>query len=350
MLRTLSALIGCAAAILSIGPEADRPASSARVAAASPVAVAEAQRLDPATISLLELAQSGAMLQSQHDLRRDDWPLVIAALVVILLQGFVIGGLLFERNRRRRAEQERQRQLAAIALLSRRDAMGMLTTSFAHELNHPLESILRNAEAAKALLVRGSPRVQELQEIVEGIRKDEKRAGEVIRHFRALFPEHDFEYQSLNINEVVADAAAVVAPDAASRGVRIDLDLQDATGVVWGDRMRLQQVMVGLIVNSIEAMRPISTHLQRLAIQTVFKGNTVSVLVHDTGPGFSAEPVSQVFEPFYTTKGDGRGVGLSIARSIVEAHGGHVAAEHRLGGGATVQVTVPLRGAGPNPR
>jgi C4-dicarboxylate-specific signal transduction histidine kinase len=268
---------------------------------------------------------------------------MIAIVAVVLTQAVLIARLIFEHRRRRHAEAEARRHLVSMAHLDRRHAMGELTASLAHELSQPLTAILRNAEAAKMLLAKSPFPSDELREIVEDIRKDDKRAGEVIRRLRALLCHHELEQEPLDVNEVAKEAVAIVGPDADDKGVRVDLDLAASPGIVGGDRVHLQQVLLNLMLNSIEAMSPMPPERRRLMVRTASQNGSVSVLVNDTGPGLAQDQPARIFEAFYTTKGGGMGMGLSIARSIVEAHGGAIEAANNAEGGATVRFTLPAQ-------
>jgi signal transduction histidine kinase len=246
----------------------------------------------------------------------------------------------FERRKRRIAEAESRRHLVAMAHLDRRHSMGELTASISHELNQPLGAILRNAEAASMLLSGPQPPLGELREIVEDIRKDDRRAGEVVRRLRVLLCDHKLEVEPVDMKEVAEEAAAVVAPDAHIKGVRVDLELADGTTVA-GDRIHLQQVLLNIMINALDAMAEVPVDARRMVVRTARSNGSVAVSVKDSGPGLVAGNEAQIFEAFYTTKGTGMGMGLSVARSIVEAHGGQITAENNPGGGACIQFVLP---------
>lgn len=266
-----------------------------------------------------------------------------AALAAILVSSILAGGLLMEHRRRRRAELDARRYLATLAHMDRRAAMGELAASLAHELNQPLGAILRNAEAAKMLLASGAPQLQELQEIVEDIRKDDKRAGELIRRMRTLLRRRELEAQPVELNAVARDTIELVAPEAASKGVRVDVEESAGPSVVIGDRVYLQQVLLNLVLNSMDAMAATASDRRRLIVRTVRNNGQVDVSVKDTGPGIEPNALSHIFEPFFTTKPDGMGMGLSIARRIVDAHHGRIVAENNADGGATVRFSLRVR-------
>jgi C4-dicarboxylate-specific signal transduction histidine kinase len=255
------------------------------------------------------------------------------------------GGLLFEHRRRSRAEIDARRYLATMAHMDRRAAMGELATSLAHELNQPLAAILRNAEAAKMQLASGTPPIQELQEIVEDIRKDDKRAGELIRRMRTLLQRRDLDAQTVDLDVLVQETADLLGPEATAKGVHIDIECGAGSHLVNGDRVHLQQVLLNLVLNGIDAMAGVPPERRRLTIRTARLAGEIEVAVSDTGCGISGDALARIFEPFFTTKGEGEGMGmgLSISRSIVEAHDGRILAENNRDRGATVRFFLPVK-------
>jgi signal transduction histidine kinase len=270
---------------------------------------------------------------------------IIVAIGVLLLQSLLIAGLMFERRRRRRAERESRHHLAAMAHLDRRAAMGELATSLAHELNQPLNAILQNAGVARMLLDSNPipPALAEMTDIVGDIRKDDIRASEVIRRLRALLQRHELESHPIDLNDVAQEAVSIVQPDARSRGVVLETELAGGVQPIQGDRVHLQQVLVNLLMNAMDAVAAMPREHRRVRVRTTQHDGEVRLAVADTGRGIPADRLSAIFEPFYTTKneGSGMGMGLAIARSIVEAHGGRTAAENNATGGATVWFSVP---------
>jgi signal transduction histidine kinase len=273
---------------------------------------------------------------------------ILSVVGVVVLQSFVIAGLVFERRRRRQAEIESRRNLVAMAHMDRRAAMGELATSLAHELMQPLNAILQNAGVAQMLLTSGTgpPAIGEIHEIVSDIRKDDLRASEIIRRMRGLLQKHELETHPVDLNEVARETIAIVRPDANSRGIQLEIDLADDVPTIQGDRIHLQQVLLNLLMNAVDAVATMPTERRRVRISTRQSDGEVRVSVADTGVGIQADHISKIFEPFYTTKTEatGMGMGLPIARRMVEAHGGRLTAENNAGDGATVWFTVPLSG------
>jgi signal transduction histidine kinase len=271
---------------------------------------------------------------------------IVVTAGVLLLQSALIASLVFERRRRRRAEIESRRNLAAMAHLDRRAAMGELATSLAHELNQPLNAILQNAGVAKMLLTANTvpPALGEMADIINDIRKDDIRASEVIRRMRGLLQKHELESHPVNLNEVAQETVAIVRPDARSREVQLEMELADGVRPIMGDRVHLQQVLLNLLMNAIDAVATMPTERRRVRVCTTQSDGEVRLAVSDSGMGIRADRISEIFEPFYTTKsaGSGMGMGLAIARNIVEAHAGRMAAENNAAGGATVWFSVPV--------
>jgi signal transduction histidine kinase len=276
---------------------------------------------------------------------------IVSALALLTVQSLLIAGLVFERRRRRRAEIESRRNLTAMAHLDRRAAMGELATSLAHELNQPLNAILQNAGVAQMLLASNPvpPALSEMTEIIGDIRKDDVRAGEMIRRMRGLLQKHELEALPVDLNEVTQETTAIVRPDARAREVEIEMNLAEPVALVLGDRVHLQQVLLNLLMNALAAVNTMPPARRRVRVSTSQHDGDVRLAVTDTGTGIPPERLGQIFEPFYTTKseGSGMGMGLAIARGIVDAHGGRIEAENNSGGGATVWFSVPKQSVGP---
>ena len=281
----------------------------------------------------------------QPSLWRDYRALVLTALGVTVIQSLLIAGLVFEHWRRRRAEVDSRRHLAAMAHLDRRAAMGELATSLAHELNQPLNAILQNAGVAQMLLGSATvpPALGEMAEIIGDIRNDDIRASEMIRRMRQLLQKGELQAQLVDLNDVAQDTVTIVHPDARSRDIQLDLELAGGLPRVSGDRVHLQQVVLNLAMNALDAVASMPVERRRVRVLTSHDGSEVRLTVVDLGAGVPADRRSQIFEPFYTTKGgSGMGMGLAISRSIIEAHRGRMSAESDAGGGARVWFALPV--------
>jgi signal transduction histidine kinase len=266
----------------------------------------------------------------------------VPTLAAMFILGGLAGTLWLEHRRRQAAEAEARRHFVTMAHLDRIGSMGELTASLTHELHQPLGAILRNSEAAALLLASGSPDLDELREIVEDIRKEDKRATEIIRRMRTLLRKEDLQEEQVDLNELARETVELISPDATSRGVRVDVDVQSRPATVAGDRVHLQQALLNLLLNAMDAMRDTPSEHRRLVVAVAATNGHADVSVRDFGPGIPTSAMKQVFEPFYTTKKDGLGVGLSIVRSIIEAHNGSIGVENNADRGATVRFALPL--------
>ena len=247
---------------------------------------------------------------------------------------------------RRRGEMEGQRLRGELAHTGRVATVGALTTSLAHELNQPLTAILSNAEAAGQLLEGAAPRLGEHTDFLQDIVKDDRRAVEVIRRLRGLLAKGTVEPAALDVNEIVSEVARLVSADAAVRNVSVRLELAPDLPPVWGDRVQLQQVVLNLFRNGLDAMADADRGGRRLLLETARGGpRSVRIAVRDSGTGLDAATLGRIFEAFYSTKATGMGMGLTIARQIVEAHGGRLEARNNVEGGATFSFTLPTGGA-----
>jgi signal transduction histidine kinase len=275
----------------------------------------------------------------------------IASIVaVLLIQAGLIMVLLQEHRRRQLAEVLSRQRMAELAHVNRFSTAGELTASIAHEINQPLGSILTNAETAQAILRSPSPNIAELDEIVTDIVQDDRRATEVIRRMRSLLKKAPFEQKQFDLNEVVQETIRFFASLAVGRKFELVSVITPETLPILGDRIQLQQVILNLVMNGIEAMRDIPSEGRIISIRTSRVENFAQLSVSDRGSGIPDEKLKEVFEPFFTSKAEGMGMGLSIARTIIEAHNGVISAKNRDHGGATFRIRVPLctDGAGPS--
>lgn len=267
---------------------------------------------------------------------------ILSIAAVLVLQTALILGLLHERRRRRSAETEARNRLSDLAYMNRYATAGELSASIAHELNQPLGSILTNTEAAQNLLKAKLPNLKEVKQILADIRRDDQRATDVIRRLRGLFKKTAFEVQKIDLNEVLLEVIEFLSLEAAEHDVTLNAKPAPHAIHVNGDRTQLQQVIMNLVKNGIEASSA-TANGQRKVIARIdlVDDATVELSVSDTGRGIPEDQLKRVFEPFFTTKKDGMGMGLSITRTIIEAHRGRVWAEHGIAGGAVFHVTLP---------
>ena len=251
-------------------------------------------------------------------------------------------GAVLDITERKRAQYERDRHRDELAHAGRVSVMGQLASALAHELNQPLGAILRNAEAAELFLQASPPDLQEVAVILEDIRKDNHRAGEVIDRMRALLKRGEFQWNELDLNALAEEVASLVRPDAETRRVKIALNLAPSALLVRGDRVQLQQVLVNLLLNAMDAMNSSAQEERRVSVRTQLMDSQAEVAVSDAGHGIPKENLKHLFEPFFTTKPNGMGMGLAISQTIIGVHGGHIAAENNPDRGATFRVTLPM--------
>ena len=243
----------------------------------------------------------------------------------------------------RLAEIELQSTRTELAHVMRVTSLGELTASIAHEVNQPLGAVVANAEACLGWLDRESPDLNEAHAAIERIVRDGHRAGDVIRRVRALIKRTDTQMVPLDVNEIVSEAMNIVEHELLRHRVSQRMELSSDLPAVVGDRIQLQQVLLNLIINGIEAMQPITERQRELVIRSEQdEARQVQVTVMDCGIGLSAESAHRIFDAFITTKSSGMGMGLSICRSIIQAHGGRIWASSNERFGATFQFTLPL--------
>jgi signal transduction histidine kinase len=298
------------------------------------------------TASVLALLAAGTIWGAVHgagpftdrapqEIARDLQVFLVSVAVPVLL----LAVLLEERARAGREAREQRRQLEH---LSRVAMLGELSGGLAHELNQPLTAILSNAQAAQHLLASKTADPQMLAEILRDIVAADQRAGEVIRRLHALFKGGETELARLDLGGVVRDVVRIVQGDFVVRSVDLDVELGEGLPAVRGDRIELQQVMLNLAMNACDAMSGEDVPQPRgLVIRAAAAGGEAVVSFVDTGPGFAAQSYERLFEPVYTTKPKGLGLGLSISSAIVRAHGGRLWGANNAGRGASFHIALP---------
>ena len=275
----------------------------------------------------------------------------IAALAIIALQTALIVDLLLQHSRRRKSETDLQRNREQLAHVTRVSTMGELAASLAHELNQPLTAILSNAQAAQRFLNAKPADLKEVREILDDIVTDNSRAGEVIRRMRALVKKEKLEFAPIDIASVIGDVVQLVHSDGILRNIHVEIECQEGLPSARGDRVQLQQVVLNLLVNAFDAMKEMTATERNVKVGAKTNGaDTVEISVRDHGTGLTSDELAKVFQPFYTTKREGLGMGLPISRSIIEAHGGRLWAENNVDLGATFHFTLPaIDGAASRP-
>ncbi len=262
-------------------------------------------------------------------------------------RGIRLRGISIDVTPRKLAQLEVERQRSELTHLSRVTMLGELSGSLAHELNQPLTAILSNAQAAQRFLAQGDGHLEEVREILGDIVEQDKHAGEVIRRLRRLLRKGEVELQPLPLSEVVGDALELLRSDLVNRGVAVTAELPVDLPPAVGDRVQIQQVVLNLVANACDAMEGLERRDRRLEVRTEADGaGSLRVSIADRGPGLTAEQSERVFEPFYTTKAQGMGLGLAVCRTIVTAHGGELRASSNPEGGATFHFTIPAAAGG----
>ena len=242
---------------------------------------------------------------------------------------------------RRQAQEELRAARLDLAHASRLALVGELMASIAHEINQPLTAIVSNASAGLMLAVATDDVT--LREILSDIRDQGRLAADVIERLRALAHKRPLELAPLDVNEVAHDIVRLIAGDAHRRGVIVSAELAPLLPAVDADRVCLQQVLLNLVVNAMDAMDQADAGERQLVVRTRRLDDAIEVAVSDTGGGIPADRLPKLFDAFFTTKREGIGLGLAIARSIIEAHRGRIWAENHAGRGATFHVALPLR-------
>jgi len=267
---------------------------------------------------------------------------ITSVVAALLIQAGLILVLLSEHHRRRLAEMLSRQRMAELAHVNRFSTAGELTASIAHEINQPLGSILTNTETAQAILKSPKPDIGEVLEILDDILQDDRRATEVIRRMRALLKKAPFELKQFDLNEVVQETIRFLSALAVGRKFELVSVITSDALPILGDRIQLQQVILNLVMNGIDAMRDTPSEDRIISIRTSRVENFAQLSVSDCGSGIPEDKLKAVFEPFFTSKAEGMGMGLSIARTIIEAHHGLISARNRDHGGASFRIRLPL--------
>ncbi|MFL6499518.1 MAG: ATP-binding protein [Candidatus Udaeobacter sp.] len=277
--------------------------------------------------------------------------LIIGVIMVCGLQALLITRLLANLAKRRRAErsltqaqEETHRHREQINRLSRVSLLGEMTASLAHELNQPLSAIITNANAGMRSIDKGKEDPGMLREILVDVEADGRRAHDIIRNVRNTIKKSHPALRRIDLNELVAKVAHIVRPDAVAHSCELKTSLATNLPLIEGDPVQIQQVLVNLVSNALDAMRQTPPDRRKVEVSTAANGdNEVHVSVRDHGTGIRTEVHERLFDRFFTTKEQGLGMGLAIVRSIVESHGGDIQAENVRGGGARFYFTLPVK-------
>jgi two-component system sensor kinase FixL len=246
---------------------------------------------------------------------------------------------------RMQVEETLHKTQSALAHATRVATLGELSASIAHEVNQPLAAIVTNGEAAVRWLARDEPDLQEARDALERVIQEGRRASEVIRRIRSLSRKSEQRKALLDLNEVLAESLPLLQREIAARGILLQLDIAERLPLVAADRIQMQQVLMNLLMNAIQAMDAAQPGERRLTIRSSTDDDgSVCLQVQDSGIGFGDETAKNLFNAFFTTKESGMGMGLSICRSIVEAHSGRIRATRNSGPGATFHISLPSGG------
>jgi two-component system, LuxR family, sensor kinase FixL len=277
-------------------------------------------------------------------LRKDatEFPVEIGLNPIQTPDGILVLSSIVDISARKEAELEELRHREELGHLSRVAALGELTASIAHELNQPLSAITINASAGQRLIDHGNADLGELRDVLADIVADGRRAGEVIRDIRAMVKKGSSARQRVNLNDLVTNVARIANPNAARQSCQLETLLDPNLPEIEANPVQVQQVLLNLIINALDAMQDTSTANRKVEIATESNGDgTIRISVRDHGTGIPEEVRERVFEQFFTTKDKGLGMGLAIVRSIVKSHGGSIAVENADGGGARFHFTLP---------
>lgn len=274
--------------------------------------------------------------------QRYRWPIVVTGLV-LLLYSMLLVRLLMERQRRRAAELRARQRLAELAHLNRLSTVSQLSLSLAHELNQPLCSILSTAQTCEVLLDQPEPSPHELRRLLQRIVQANGLASRIVGSLRGLAQKQPTDRACILVDRWVRDTAGLLTPDARLRQVSLLLELQAPDAQVMGDRAQLQQVLINLMINAMDAMQETDLNNKQLLLSTRrLPGDRIELCLDDSGPGLPQQNPNSVFEPFFSTKRQGLGLGLSIARELAQAHGGELLAANLPQGGARFALVLPL--------
>lgn len=334
--------VGTAVAELAIDALADKPIADVDV---EPTFVADARQLLRWGLAESDLPPGTIMYFKEESLWEEYWPEIITVLAFLAIQSLVIVALLFERRRRAAAEAEARHRLLEVVHLNQSATAGALSASIAHELNQPLGAIRLNAETAELMLQAEKPDLQLIQQILADIRDDDERAQDIIAQMRGLLKKRsEIDWQEFDLNDVIKSAIRIIHPEAERRHVDLSSPQPARELPVRADQVHVQQVILNLATNAMDAMGDVDAAQRRLVIQTALTEATdnVELSICDTGRGIPTDKLGSIFDAFYTTKPHGTGLGLSIARAIIETYGGRIWADNRPEGGAVFRFVLPL--------
>jgi len=267
-------------------------------------------------------------------------PQILGLSAAMLAQAALITWLIYEHRRRNLAEVRSRNAIAELTYMNRQAAAGQLSASIAHEVNQPLTAITLKAAAALGWLGKAPPDLGEVKAALEDIQSSGYRAGDIVQSLRAMFKKGLNERVSVDVNSVILSVLAIVRIDLQKSSIQVQTQLDDQLPAVTGDRVQLQQVVLNLVMNAIDSMQSAERRVLRLQSQRS-KPDKVTISIEDTGRGIEASVIDRIFNPLFTTKTQGTGMGLAICRSIIESHRGRIWASSEAGKGAIFHVELP---------
>ncbi|TCU14656.1 sensor histidine kinase [Rhizobium sullae] len=310
---------------------------------ASQTYIVDARQLQRWGLPEKDLPPGTIQMYKQKGFWEEHWLAATGVLAVVFMQAGVIVTLLLERRRRRDAERRSRLHLLEVVHLNQSATAGALSSSIAHELNQPLSAIRNNAEAASELLRSETPNLELIRQILQDIQEDDQRAGDIIGRMRGLLKKRsEIDWQEFDLNDVMSSAIRIIHGEAERRGITLKATEPTAELPVRADKVHVQQVVLNLATNAMDAMLDVGSPRRTLTFATGLANEKAALCVTDTGNGIPEERLPRIFDPFYTTKQAGTGLGLSIARAIVETYGGTISAYNRPEGGAIFRVVLPL--------
>jgi signal transduction histidine kinase len=267
-------------------------------------------------------------------------------LLLLVLQTALILLLVSKNRRRMRGTAGAKQRYAEATHEARLSVVGEISASIVHEVTQPLSAILNNIETVELLLRAPNPKVTAILDILTDVKHDDLRAHDIVKRLRSFLRKRELTPERCDINELVSGVLTLVLPDAIRRGVAIHTSLDPEVPTLIADPVHLQQVLINLLVNGMEAMQDVAPAERWMAIRTALQDDgLVRVEVQDNGRGVRLQDQARLFEPFFTTKTDGMGLGLSLARSIVTLHGGSIWLADSASRGATFVITLPVNGS-----
>jgi len=334
--------VGTAVAGLALDALAGKPISDVSVPQSF---VADARQVRRWGLAEADLPPGTILQFREKTLWEDYWLEVIGVIAFVIAQSLVIVALLIEHRRRSAAEQQARHRLLQVVHLNQSATAGALSASIAHELSQPLGAIRINAETAEMVLQSEKPDLQLIQQILADIRADDQRAQEIIAQMRGLLKKRgEVEWQEFDLNDVVKSAIRILHTEAERRNIAVSSPEPARQFPVRADQVHVQQVILNLATNAMDAMLDVASTERKLLFQTALAeaSDNVEISVADTGRGIPRDKLGSIFDAFYTTKPTGTGLGLAIAREIIETYGGKIWADNRPDGGAIFRFVLPL--------